>query len=60
MAVQPQKRSKSRTNAKRAKIYRAIAVPVSKCPNCGQPKLPHRVCLHCGYYGGKQVLEVAE
>lgn len=22
----------------------------SKCPRCGQNKLPHRVCGTCGYY----------
>lgn len=60
MAVPKQKRSRSRTHHKRAKIYRAFSVPVSVCPNCGAPKLPHRVCLNCGYYGKKQLFEVAE
>ena len=31
------------------------AVP---CPHCGKLMLPHRVCPHCGYYKGKQVVEV--
>ncbi|AEH50141.1 50S ribosomal protein L32 [Pseudothermotoga thermarum] len=60
MANPKQKRSRSRTHAKRAKTYRAISVPISKCPNCGQPKMPHRVCLSCGYYAGKQILEIGE
>ncbi|KAF2958665.1 50S ribosomal protein L32 [Thermotoga sp. Ku-13t] len=60
MANPKQKRSRSRTHMKRAKIYRAIRVPMAVCPNCGQPKLPHRVCLHCGYYNGRQILEIAE
>ena len=60
MAVPKQKRSRSRTHHKRVKIYRPIKVAVSVCPNCGEPKEPHRVCLHCGYYGGKQVLEIGE
>lgn len=25
------------------------------CPNCHQPRLPHRVCPHCGFYDGKLV-----
>jgi large subunit ribosomal protein L32 len=29
---------------------------VQKCPNCEEPKLPHRVCMKCGQYDGKQVL----
>ncbi|NPA13327.1 MAG: 50S ribosomal protein L32, partial [Aquificae bacterium] len=27
------------------------------CPDCGQPKAPHRVCPHCGSYKGKEVIE---
>jgi large subunit ribosomal protein L32 len=23
-----------------------------KCSNCGVSKLPHRVCLECGFYNG--------
>ncbi len=60
MAVPKQKRSRSRTHLKRAKIYRAKKVAISTCANCGAPKEPHRVCLSCGYYGGKQILEIGE
>jgi large subunit ribosomal protein L32 len=28
------------------------------CPNCGEPRLPHRVCAKCGYYQGKEVISV--
>jgi len=31
----------------------------SECPNCHEPKLPHRVCPHCGQYRGREVVEVA-
>ena len=60
MAVPKQKRSRSRTHKKRAKIYRAVSVALEVCPNCGAPKMPHRVCLNCGYYKGRQVLVVSE
>jgi len=60
MAVPKQKSSRSHTKQKRAKGYRAITVPNSKCSNCGEPKLPHRVCMACGFYNGKQVLEFGE
>jgi len=30
------------------------------CPNCQEKKLPHRVCPHCGYYKGQQVMEAKE
>ena len=26
------------------------------CPNCGEPRLPHRVCPKCGFYQGREVL----
>jgi len=28
------------------------------CPNCGEPRLPHRVCPKCGFYQGREVLSV--
>jgi len=28
------------------------------CPQCKQQKLPHRVCGVCGYYDGRQVIEI--
>ncbi len=28
------------------------------CPNCGEPRLPHRVCANCGHYQGREVIEV--
>jgi len=28
---------------------------VQTCPNCGAPRIPHRVCMACGFYNGAQV-----
>jgi len=33
---------------------------LSLCPHCKQPKMPHRVCPHCGYYKGQQIIEGSE
>jgi len=30
------------------------------CPNCGEPRLPHRVCANCGHYQGREILEISE
>lgn len=51
--------SKERRNTRRA--HDALpSPPISKCPNCGEPKLPHRVCPHCGQYRGREVVQVKE
>ncbi len=42
----------------RAANWRLEAPPRSLCPNCGAVKLPHVVCDNCGWYRGRQVIEV--
>ncbi len=59
MAVPKQKQSKGRRNRRRA--HDALrSASLSYCPNCQEPKLPHRVCGYCGYYGDRKVLEFQE
>ncbi|MDO5724764.1 MAG: 50S ribosomal protein L32 [Tissierellia bacterium] len=60
MAVPKGKTSKQRRNKRRASSYRLNKVTVSECSNCHSPKVPHRVCPVCGYYNGRQVIEVKE
>jgi large subunit ribosomal protein L32 len=57
MAVPKKKQSKSRGD-KRAANWRGSTPAFSECPQCHQPKLPHRVCGNCGYYAGRQAVEV--
>ncbi len=59
MAV-PKRRSSSTRRDKRRTNWKLKKATVSLCPNCMSPKLPHRVCKHCGYYKGKTVIEVKE
>ncbi|MDD3410633.1 MAG: 50S ribosomal protein L32, partial [Eubacteriales bacterium] len=33
---------------------------IVECPQCHQKKLAHRVCKHCGYYDGVQVIDMTE
>ena len=59
MAVPKRRTSRSRRDKRRT--HDAIGVsPRSKCPQCGAPKLPHRVCGSCGSYKGREVIESAE
>ena len=55
MAVPKQKQSHSRTN-KRRSTHKAARPTVNSCPQCHSPRVPHRVCPECGYYGGRQVV----
>ncbi len=57
MAVPKKRQSKSRTRMRRA--HDALTAPnLSPCPQCGEPRLPHRVCGSCGHYRGRQIFEV--
>ncbi len=59
MANPKRRHSKSRRGKRRAHDA-LVHKPLSECPNCHQPKQPHRVCLSCGHYKGAQVMEVKE
>jgi len=32
------------------------APSLSICPQCNEPKLPHRVCLKCGKYKSREII----
>ena len=57
MAVPKKKTTKSRRNMRRA--HDALtASAYGECPNCGELKRPHHVCAACGYYDGREAVEV--
>ena len=56
MAVPKKKQSKARTR-KRRSSKKIKETTVSVCPQCSSPKLPHRICSNCGYYGKKQIIK---
>lgn len=57
MGVQQNKRSKARTRRKRAAWARLDSPSRMECPQCHEPKLPHRVCPECGYYKNREVIK---
>ncbi len=59
MAVPKHKVSKSKRD-KRRTHQKAAAPNLSKCPQCGEFKLPHRACPECGSYKGQNVTESKE
>jgi len=58
MAVPKKRKSKSRTNMRRSQHDKATPPNLGWCSECGEPKLPHHVCLSCGVYNGRQMLTV--
>ena len=60
MAVPKGKTSKARKNARRSANWKLSLPGITKCPRCQKMKLSHRVCKHCGYYDGQQVVKVDE
>jgi large subunit ribosomal protein L32 len=60
MAVPKSKVSKQRGNKRFASNYKASVPTLVECPQCHEMKQSHRVCPKCGYYDGKQVVEVAK
>jgi len=58
MAVPKKKMSKSKTRKRRASAWSLDAPARSVCPRCSAVKLPHRICGECGWYAGRQAVEV--
>ena len=59
MPVPKKKTSKSKRDMRRT--HDKIKLPqVTMCPQCHEPVLPHHVCLECGTYNGKTLIEVKE
>ena len=59
MANPMRKHSRSRRDKRRAN-WKLTLPSLSKCPQCGKMLIPHRVCPQCGFYRGKQIIEVKE
>jgi large subunit ribosomal protein L32 len=57
MANPTHRHSKSRRDKRRAN-WKGQQPALVACPSCKEMKMPHKACLLCGSYNGKQVLEV--
>ena len=57
MAVPKRKMGRARTHARRSTNDKIAAPSRSVCPQCGEAKLPHRVCPNCGFYKNREVIE---
>jgi len=59
MAVPKRRISKTRRDKRRANIHASVGQHVL-CSHCKQPKMAHRLCPHCGYYAGVEIVEPEE
>jgi len=59
MALPKRRHSHSRTRTRRAHDF-LTGPNVSNCPDCGEPKQPHRLCGGCGKYHGRTVVTFEE
>ncbi len=60
MAVPKRKVSKARRDKRRSNVWKLELPGMTKCANCGEYILSHRVCTKCGFYGKKAVLTIKE
>lgn len=52
-------RRTSKAVKRRRRTHFKLGMPgVTKCANCGEMKLSHRVCKACGTYKGQEVVKV--
>ena len=56
----PKRRWSKSRQAKRRITCRISKPNLPPCSNCGRPKRTHRVCPYCGYYKGRQVVQIKE
>ena len=54
----PFRRVSKTAKRQRRTHLKKTAPTVITCPNCGEVLAPHRACTKCGYYKGKEVIEV--
>ena len=59
MAVPSRVTSKAKGRSRRAH-WKLSSPNLVECPQCHAKKLAHRVCKHCGYYDGEQIIKMDE
>ena len=60
MAVPARRISKTRRDKRRSNVWKLDTPTLVTCPKCGEFKRPHRVCLACGDYKGREVIKISD
>lgn len=58
MGALPKQRVTRARQGNRRQHHKLKAPHLVTCPNCRAYMQPHHVCLSCGYYAGRQVVEI--
>ena len=58
MAVPKRKTSKAKRDSRRASNFKLEQPNLTEYPQCHELKASHTVCKKCGYYDGKQVIDM--
>lgn len=49
----------TRSHTKNRRSHHALKAPtLAVCKNCGANHRPHHMCLECGFYNGRQVMDL--
>jgi large subunit ribosomal protein L32 len=55
------KQKHSRTRRDKSRTHHALKPKnLVQCNNCGEMRLPHRVCPNCGHYKGREVIIIED
>ncbi|MBI4919938.1 50S ribosomal protein L32 [Candidatus Azambacteria bacterium] len=55
--VQTQRHTKGKRNRRRSHLALSRTY-LAVCAKCNRAVLPHRICEYCGFYNGKEVIDV--
>ena len=58
MGALPKQRVTRARQGMRRQHHKLTAPHLVTCPNCRALKVSHRVCMSCGYYAGRQVVDI--
>lgn len=54
----PAKRRTKQSKRERASHFALAQLHLTACPKCKKQILPHRVCPFCGFYRGRDILQI--
>ena len=50
----------TRSHTANRRSHHALKAPaLATCKNCGSTHRPHHMCLDCGFYNGRQIIDLA-